>query len=105
MGRGVLFAVWAAFAWLAPAAIAGGLGWKGIWGSGSAFVDYIIPIPVAGGVLHVPSFAVTSVIVFTQPWRILGGYARGILLAGALIGVATLLDLDRLHLAATTGST
>lgn len=101
--RGALFAVWVAIAWIVPAAIAGALGWKGIWGSGSAFADYLIPIPVAGGVFHVPSFILVSLIVFTQPWHgRLGGHVRGILLAGALIGVATLLDLDKLQLAATT---
>lgn len=49
MSRGALFAVWAVIAWIVPAAIAGALGWKGIWGSGSAFADYLIPIPVSGG--------------------------------------------------------
>ncbi|MCW5621328.1 MAG: hypothetical protein KIS79_09515 [Burkholderiales bacterium] len=103
MSRGALFAVWVVIAWIAPAAIAGALGWKGIWGSGSAFADYLIPIPVAGGVFHVPSLVLVSLIVFTQPWYgRLGGYVRGLLLAGALVGIAMLLDLDKLQLAATT---
>ena len=52
-------------AWITPAIIAGTLGWSGIWGAGSALGDYLIPIPVAGGVLHVPSFLVAaSIIVF-----------------------------------------
>lgn len=42
-------------------------------------------------------------LLFTQPWAgRLGGYARGLLLAGALVGVATLLDLNKLELAAST---
>jgi hypothetical protein len=49
--------------WITPALIAGMLGWRGIWGSGSAFADYLIPIPVAGGVLHVPSFIVAATII------------------------------------------
>jgi hypothetical protein len=103
MNRKFIFFLWAVVAWITPAAIAGALGWKGIWGSGSAFADYLIPVPVAGGVLHLPSFIVVSLILFTQPWAgRLGGHVRGILLAGALVGIATLLDLDKLQLAATT---
>ncbi len=52
-------------AWITPAVIAGVLGWKGIWGSGSAFFDYLIPIPVAGGIFHVPSFLVAAFVVLS----------------------------------------
>lgn len=103
MRRQSLFFLWAVVAWITPAAMAGALGWKGIWGSGSAFADYLIPIPVAGGVFHVPSFMAVSLVLFTQPWTgRLGGHVRGLLLAGGLVGVAMLLDLDKLKLAATT---
>ena len=103
MNRRALFLLWGVIAWIAPAAIAGMLGWRGIWGSGSAFVDFLIPIPVAGGVLHIPSFVVVSLILVSQPWSgRIGGYARGVLLAGALVGVAILLDLNKLQLAAST---
>ncbi|MDY0191832.1 MAG: hypothetical protein RBR22_14000 [Desulfuromonas sp.] len=51
-------------AWITPAAIAGALGWHGIWGSGSAFAEYLIPIPVAGGALHVPSFVAAAAVIF-----------------------------------------
>lgn len=103
MYRLAVFFLWAVSAWVIPAAIAGALGWKGIWGSGSTFADFLIPIPVAGGVLHLPSFIVVSVMLFTQPWAGRGGgHVRGLLLAGMLVGIATLLDLDRLQLAATT---
>jgi hypothetical protein len=97
------FVSWTILAWVAPAAIAGALGWKGIWGSGGAFTDYLIPVPVAGGVLHLPSFIVVSMVLATQPWAgRLGGCVRGLLLAGAAVGIATLLDLDKLQLAVTT---
>jgi hypothetical protein len=103
MYRKSVFLVWAVVAWVAPAAMAGALGWKGIWGSGSAFADYLIPVPVAGGVFHLPSFIAVSLILFTQPWAgRLGGQVRALLLAGMLVGVAVLLDLDKLQLAATT---
>jgi hypothetical protein len=103
MNRKLTFFLWAVVAWITPAAIAGALGWKGVWGSGSALADYLIPIPVAGGVLHLPSFILVSVILFTQPWAgRLGGLVRGILVASALVGIATLLDLNKLQLAATT---
>ena len=103
MNRKLIFFLWALVAWITPAAIAGALGWKGIWGSGSAIADYLIPVPVAGGVFHLPSFIVVSLILFTQPWAgRLGGHVRGVLLAGALVGIATLLDLNKLQLAVTT---
>src|SRR5262245_4267905 len=40
------FFLWLLLAWPTPALIAGALGWKGVWGSGSALADYLIPIPV-----------------------------------------------------------
>lgn len=101
--RLLVFIPWAILAWVTPAAIAGALGWKGVWGSDDAFADYLIPVPVAGGVLHLPSFILVSVVLATQPWAgRLGGYVRGLLLAGAGVGIATLLDLDKLQLAAST---
>ena len=51
------------FVWITPAIIAGLLGWKGIWGTGSALFEYLIPLPVAGDVLHLPSFLVAVVII------------------------------------------
>lgn len=51
-------------AWITPAVIAEALGWSGIWGGGSALGDYPTPIPVAGGVLHVPSFVVAAGVIF-----------------------------------------
>ena len=92
MNRRMAFVAWAILAWVTPAAIAGALGWKGIWGSGGAFADYLIPFPVAGGVFHLPSFIVVSLVLAKQPWAgRLGGCVRGLLLAGAGVGIATLL--------------
>lgn len=56
---------WLLPAWVAPALIAGALGWPGIWGTGSAFIEYMIPVPVAGGFLHVPGFAVLAAFVIS----------------------------------------
>ncbi|MCW8930125.1 MAG: hypothetical protein OQL19_07820 [Gammaproteobacteria bacterium] len=53
---GFLFLIWST-----PALIAGMLGWSGIWGTGSAFVEYLIPLPVGGGVFHVPGLVLSIV--------------------------------------------
>ena len=85
-------------AWITPAAIAGALGWSGTWGSGSAFADYLIPIPVAGGVFHVPSFALAALTIFalkrsdTPSAGILPAAAFGVLLAA----LALMVEVDRL---------
>ena len=55
MFYGFLFLIW-----FTPALIAGMLGWSGIWGTGSALVEYLIPLPVAGGVFHVPGLIVSA---------------------------------------------
>ena len=52
-----------ALAWLTPPVIGGISGWSGIWGGGGAFTDFIIPVPVAGGALHVPSFVALVIFV------------------------------------------
>ncbi len=102
MSRRLLLALWLGFAWVAPAAIAGALGWKGVWGGGSAFVDLILPLPITGGMLHVITLAAVTAVLATQPWpwRI-GGYARTLLLAGAMAALAMLLDAGGLLLAIT----
>ncbi|MBL8383809.1 MAG: hypothetical protein JNM90_12070 [Burkholderiales bacterium] len=99
--------IWSLLAWPLPAVLAGALGWRGIWGSGSAFVDYLIPLPVAGGALHVPSFVLAGVAVAMLPAAGSAAAARlRALLAGtALAGVLLLLDLGELGLAAATGAT
>ena len=99
--------IWTLIAWPLPAVIAGGQGWKGIWGSGSALGDYLIPLPVAGGALHVPSFllctvalAVLNSIGSTGAARI-----RAFFLGLAATGVLSLLKLDSILLALQTGAT
>lgn len=98
------FFLWLALAWPTPALIAGALGWKGVWGSGGALADYLIPIPVAGGALHAMTFAVVSALLLSQkawPARLLG-LSRGVLLGLSLCGLAMLLDLTEIHQAAGT---
>ena len=85
---------WILIAWPMPALIAGALGWKGIWGSGSALFDFLIPIPVAGGALHVPSFVVCGLIVLNMRFAEEESAARmrafliGAVLAGLLMCVS-----------------
>jgi hypothetical protein len=86
-------------AWVTPALLAGSLGWAGIWGTGSAFTDFLIPVPVAGGVLHVPSFAVLAGVLAVLP-RLGSAAVRRVAVAALAIGVAALVaqvDFDRLH--------
>lgn len=87
------------FMWITPALVAGALGWTGIWGGSSAAVDYLIPIPVAGGAFHVPSFVFAATVLATLgKWP--ESFARFIpLLAGAvfLAALALLLDFERLN--------
>lgn len=92
-GTGFRLAVLGGVAWLAPAAIAGALGWRGVWGSGSAFVDYLIPIPVAGGALHVPSFVLLLVTAAQAPHvsARVAGWARSLSLGAALTALVLLL--------------
>lgn len=86
-------------AWITPAIIAGLLGWSDVWGAGSAFVDYLIPIPVAGGVFHVPSFIVLAIIVFAIGSD--GSTVRSLLPAVAFAvaagALALMLDYERLN--------
>jgi hypothetical protein len=94
------FFLWLLLAWPTPALIAGALGWKGIWGSGSAMADYLIPIPVAGGAFHAMTFIGVTVLLATQPrWPVLlRGLARGVLLGISLAGALLLFDLERRRL-------
>ena len=94
-------------AWTLPAALAGALGWSSIWGSGSAFWDYLILFPTTGGMLHLPSIAVCAALIALrqdgeEPFAAL---ARPLAIGIGLAGVALSLDLSDLHLAATTDVT
>jgi hypothetical protein len=85
--------VFGILAWVLPPLIAGALGWRGVWGSGSALADYLIPIPVAGGALHVPSFVLLLVLVASGPQLSAkaAGRARALALGAALTGAVLLL--------------
>ena len=86
-------------AWITPAAIAGALGWSGIWGAGSAFGDFLVPIPVAGGVFHVPSFVIAAGIILasrksTGP---LTPYLPVLAFSVLAVALALMLEFDRLN--------
>lgn len=89
---------WVLIAWPLPALIAGALGWAGIWGSGSALTDYLMPIPVAGGALHVPSFVVAGAAMLLLPDLSPAGASRlrALLIGAAIAGVLFLLNLQGL---------
>jgi hypothetical protein len=85
--------------WITPAIIAGVLGWRGIWGGTSAFADYLIPIPVAGGVMHVPSFVIACIVILNLK-KYPESFARmmSLLALGIFLAVQTMqLDFDRLN--------
>lgn len=98
--------LWTLIAWPLPALIAGGLGWSGVWGSGSALVDYLIPIPVAGGLFHMPSFVLGAVAVSMLPSLEYVGASRlrALLLGVAIAGLLWLLKLNAILLAIQTDS-
>ena len=99
----LLLLSWLALAWCLPAVLAGVLGWSSAWGSGSVVLDYLTPLPVAGGVLHVPILFAVTVLLRTQPWPApAAGYARGLLALGSALAVVMLVDLNQLDLALTT---
>jgi len=86
-------------AWITPAAIAGAMGWSGIWGTGSAFAEYLIPVPVAGGVFHVPSFVIAAGVILACR-NSTEGLLRYLPVIGFSVLAASLslmLEFDRLH--------
>ena len=98
------FIAFALVLWVTPAIIAGLFGWPGIWGSGSAFGDLIVPAPITGGIFHVPTFVAALIIA-----RLYQGlsdtavaFLRPVLIAAALVGLAQLVNLERLYLHLTT---
>lgn len=86
--------------WFVAAAVAGMLGWSGIWGSGSAFVDYLIPFPTTGGALHVPSIVACMLLIAarrggTEPFA---GVARPLLAGLAIAGAVLLFEFPSLKI-------
>lgn len=86
-------------AWITPAFIAELLGWKGIWGAGSAFFDLLIPTPVAGGVFHLASFTAALALIFGEkrfPEAL--GKTVTLIAASVFIGMVALhIDSERLN--------
>ena len=97
--------LWTLIAWPLPALIAGALGWQSVWGSGSAMTDYLIPIPVAGGVFHLPTFVLSAVAVMVLPNLGPAGASRlrALIFGIAIAGVLWLLNLDQLFRALQNG--
>lgn len=87
--------IWTVLAWPLPALVAGASGWHGVWGSGSALVDYLVPVPVAGGVLHLPSFLLGGLAVAQAPRGSATALSRvrALALCIALVGGLLLVDL------------
>jgi len=86
-------------AWITPAAVAGALGWSGIWGTGSAFGEFLIPIPLAGGVFHVPSFLAAAGIILasrnsTGP---LVRYLPVLAFSVLALSISLMLEFDRIN--------
>lgn len=86
-------------AWITPAVIAGILGWSGIWGSGSAFGEFLVPIPVAGGVFHVPSFAIVAGIILASRNSIgpLSRYLPVLAFSVLALALSLMLEFDRIN--------
>lgn len=98
--------IWILVAWPLPALIASALSWNTVWGSGSVLIDYLIPIPVAGGALHVPSFLLCGFVVFNTPSSNSKSLSRlrALLIGIALAGLLLLLNLDDMFMAMQTNS-
>lgn len=98
------FIAFALVLWVTPAVLAGMFGWPGIWGSGSAFGDLIVPAPITGGIFHVPTFVAALVIARLYPGLsdAATAFLRASLIAAALVGLAQLINLERLYLHLTT---
>lgn len=85
-------------AWVTPALIAGVLGWPAIWGNGSALLDYMFPLPLIGGMLHVPSFIVLTILILASnrtAFRLTG--LPAIALTISAIALSLQLDFDRIN--------
>ncbi len=73
-------------------------------GGGSAFSDLIVPAPITGGILHVPSMVVALALLNTyrKSPDATAAVLRTVLLSATLVGVLMLINLERLFLALTT---
>ena len=85
---------WAIVMWITPAVVAEMLGWRGVWGGGSAFGDLILPAPITGGILHVPSFVLAILLVMVHPKLADRGASmvRACCASATLLGLAQIID-------------
>jgi hypothetical protein len=88
-------------AWTLAAALGGMLGWRGVWGTGSAFVDYLIPFPTTGGMLHVMTLVPAASLVGLRSAGAepLSALARPLLLGLVLAGVLLMFNMNDILLA------
>jgi len=91
-------------AWLLPPMVAVMAGWRGVWGSGSAGVDFLLPLPISGGALHVPSWLLGAGLVLLRqrgegagPW-----WGRVGAAAMAAVGLVLMVDMNAVALALST---
>ncbi|MCP5270847.1 MAG: hypothetical protein H6932_06410 [Burkholderiaceae bacterium] len=91
-------------AWLLAPVIAAAAGWRGIWGTGSAGLDFLLPLPISGGALHVPSWLLgAGLVVLRQSAGGTGArWGRIGALAMAASGAVLLVDMNDVALALGT---
>jgi hypothetical protein len=94
----IQLAIYLVAAWLLAPLLAGLAAWPSVWGGGSAALDYLLPLPISGGVLHLPSLLGGALLLVlrqrgagTAPWW---GRVGAAAMAGA--GAALLIDLSAL---------
>lgn len=94
----IQLAIYLVAAWLLAPLLAGLAAWPGVWGGDSAALDYLLPLPITGGLLHLPSLLGGALLLVlrqrgagTAPWW---GRVGAAAMAGA--GAALLVDLGAL---------
>lgn len=86
-------------AWLLAPLLAALFGWRGIWGTGSAGPDFLLPWPTTGGALHVPSWLLgVGLVVLRQRVDTAAPWWAG-LGAAVMAGAGSLLLVDLADLA------
>lgn len=86
---------WAVACWFVPAGLAAALGFDAVWGGPRVFSDYAMPLPVAGGFLHVLSLGLTIGVLLVgrllpRSWASL---VWGLFVAEGLVGLSLLCDV------------
>lgn len=86
-------------AWLLAPLVAAAAGWRGVWGTGPAGLDYLLPLPISGGALHVPSWLLgAGLVVLRQRLDTAAPWWAG-LGAATMAGAGGLLLVDMAGLA------